>query len=150
MSISHPNRPPGWCNETKAVHCSNVVDGIKDPLYHNGQNNEKRTPFFKEVKWLKGKAFVGISTQEELPSKYFNSILVPFLSKKLLTLNVFILNTKIEFLLYSIFLSQGLEGKGTDPITPPMSYFGWVVLAMKGIPWCVNCNGFDKCQRKHL
>lgn len=47
MSVSHPGRPPGWCNETKAVHCCHVVDGIKDPLYHNGQNNKKRTTFFQ-------------------------------------------------------------------------------------------------------
>lgn len=56
MSVSHPGRPPGWCNETKAVHCCHVVDGIKDPLYHNGQNNKKKkkrgTVFFKEVKKL--------------------------------------------------------------------------------------------------
>lgn len=39
--------PPGWCNETKAVHCCHVVDGIKDPLYHNGQNNKNRATFFQ-------------------------------------------------------------------------------------------------------
>lgn len=42
MSASHPGRPPGWCNETNALHCCHVVDGIKDLLYHNGQNSAKK------------------------------------------------------------------------------------------------------------
>lgn len=42
MSASHPGRPPGWCNETNALHRCHVVDGIKGPLYHNGQNSAKK------------------------------------------------------------------------------------------------------------
>lgn len=60
---------------TKALYGCHVVDGIKDPLYHTGQNNKSRTIFFKR---LQAKAFIGIMIQEELKSNYIKSILVPF------------------------------------------------------------------------
>lgn len=71
------------------------------------------------------------------PVKILQQRIGPFSTQKLLTLSAFIPNTKIEFLLCFIFYffpSQRLEGKRTDPVTPPIPYFGLVVPAVNGIP----------------
>lgn len=58
MSASHPGRPSGWCNETNALHCCHVVDGIKGPLYHDGQNSAKENKT-KKQKRLFSRKFKG-------------------------------------------------------------------------------------------
>lgn len=81
------------------------------------------------------------------PIKILKQHMGLFSKQKLLTLSVFILNTKIEFY---FFYPKSWKATGQDPITPHIPYFGLVVLPVEGIPWCVNHNGLDNKCRKHL
>lgn len=139
MSVSHPNSPPGWCNETKGVQRCHAVDGIKDPLYHDGQNNKSKTTvlfcFFKRSERSQGKAFVRIRSPHQN-----TSILVPSRSEKCLTLSAFILNTKIEYVLHFIFLSHRLESKRTDRFLTLV----WWCLLWRAFHDVEKNNSFDK------
>lgn len=89
----------------------------------------------------------GVRRNQELLSKYFNSKLVPFLSKRHLTFGAFIQNTKIDFMLYYTFQSQRLEGQRTDPTYQSLTLVWFCLLwrAFSGV-----YNSFDKYFRKQL
>lgn len=89
----------------------------------------------------------GVRRNQELLSKYFNSKLVPFLSKRHLTFGAFIQNTKINFMLYYTFQSQRLEGQRTDPTYQSLTLVWFCLLwrAFSGV-----YNSFDKYFRKQL
>lgn len=89
----------------------------------------------------------GVRRNQELLSKYFNSKLVPFLSKIHLTFSAFIQNTKIDFMLYYTFQSQRLEGQRTDPTYQSLTLVWFCLLwrAFSGV-----YNSFDKYLWKYL
>lgn len=110
-------------------------------------NTIKRRPFFFFFQGSEKVARRSICRHQDsrgVPVNVLQQQICPFSKQQLLTLSaVFIQNIKIDlcvccilvfwvvFCFFFFSASQGLERKRTDPITPPIPYFGSLLLAVK-------------------
>lgn len=119
MPASHPGRPPGWCNETNALHCCHVVDGIKGPLYHNGQNSKRKKKHFSQESLKVGRQGIW---------RYIKTLRAALV--KMLKLHMGLLSKSIQYRvllhqLWNQFLFFGSQMRAvgqTSPLCPSLAF----------------------------